>query len=85
MKKNNGNLYTLLLKAKDNTELKEILESLIGLRQLEVLEKRYIILKMLSEKRSYIEIIKETKTSTATIAKFSNMLNKRNFLKYITN
>jgi uncharacterized protein YerC len=82
MKKNNQNIYTLILKSKNNKELKEVLEILLGKRQLKVLEQRYEILKLLIENKSYIEILRETKTSSATIAKLSNILNNPIYLKY---
>lgn len=82
VKKNTASLYSLLLKSGSNKEVKEILEMLLGPRQLDLLEKRYLILKLLSEKKSYIEIIREAKTSTATIAKISGSINKNTFNKY---
>ncbi|MEI6462839.1 MAG: Trp family transcriptional regulator [bacterium] len=82
MKKNDTSIYTLLFKSKSSKETKEILELVLGTRELDILEKRYLILKMLSEKKSYVEIMKEVKTSTATIAKVSNSIRKDTFNKY---
>ncbi|MEI6886745.1 MAG: Trp family transcriptional regulator [bacterium] len=82
MKKNDASIYTLLLKSKTSKETQEILELVLGTRELDLIEKRYLILKLLSEKKSYVEIMKEVKTSTATIAKVSSSIKKETFKKY---
>lgn len=69
-------LYTALLSLKDEAECNAFLRDLLTGEELEEFSNRWKVARMLSLKKTYVEIEKETGMSSTTIARISKWLEK---------
>ncbi|MGP1361852.1 MAG: YerC/YecD family TrpR-related protein [Candidatus Fimenecus sp.] len=67
-------LFDCILQLKDREECYNFFEDLCTVTELKAITQRITVAKMLSEKRFYSDIVKETGTSTATISRVNRSL-----------
>lgn len=67
-------LYKAIMSAGSINECADLLSDLLTERELDVIDQRFRIAKMLTENRSYDEINQATNASTATISQVSKTL-----------
>ncbi len=67
-------LFNCVLALKNLDECYDFFEDLCTVNELQALSQRIIVAKMLSEKRVYSDIVKETGASTATISRVNRSL-----------
>ena len=79
MKKNtrterNPELYRAILSLKDEEECRQFFEDLCSATELAAIEQRYQVAKLLLQDKVYLDILLETKASTATISRVKRMV-----------
>ena len=74
--KNNATdfLFDAILSLKDKEECYRFFEDLCTSTELKAMSQRLVVAKMLTEKKVYTEIVKETGASTATISRVKRAL-----------
>ena len=74
--KNNATdfLFDAILSLKDKEECYRVFEDLCTSAELKAMSQRLVVAKMLTEKKVYTEIVKETGASTATISRVKRAL-----------
>ncbi len=68
-------LFKAVLALENLDECYDFFEDLCTVTELKAMAQRIVVAKMLSEKRVYSEIVKETGASTATISRVNRSLN----------
>lgn len=68
-------LCEALLKVKNKEECCKFLEDICTIKEVQAIAQRLEVAKLLKQKKTYIEIEKETKASTATISRINRSLN----------
>ena len=68
-------LIKCILQLRDADECYDFLEDLCTVNEFQSMAQRCVVAKMLSEKRVYSDIVKETGASTATISRVNRSLN----------
>ncbi|MBR6509841.1 MAG: TrpR YerC/YecD [Clostridia bacterium] len=78
MQKNdfNDQLFEAILTLKTKEECYNFFNDACTPKEIDTIAQRFAVAKMLSEKKVYNEIIKETGASTATISRVSRAINK---------
>lgn len=71
-------LFQAILTLKDTEECYTFFEDVCTVNELLSLSQRYEVARMLSEKRTYLEIAEKTGASTATISRVNRSLNYGN-------
>lgn len=72
--KNTDFLVECVLQLKDQKECYDFFEDLCTVTEFRAMAQRIVVAKMLSEKRVYSDIVKETGASTATISRVNRSL-----------
>lgn len=67
-------LFDCILSLKSQEECYDFFEDLCTVTELQSISQRIVVAKMLSEKRVYSDIVKETGASTATISRVNRSL-----------
>jgi len=67
-------LYKAVLSLQGLDECSDFFEDLCTVQELKAISQRIVVAKMLSEKRVYSDIVKETGASTATISRVNRSL-----------
>ena len=73
-----NHLFEAMLTLKDTEECFKFFMDVCTINELQAMAQRYEVAKMLSEKKTYCEIAKETGASTATISRVNRSLNYGN-------
>ncbi|MCL2446355.1 MAG: YerC/YecD family TrpR-related protein [Oscillospiraceae bacterium] len=73
-KLSNDYLFRAVLSLKNMDECRDFFEDLCTAQELKAISQRIIVAKMLSDKRVYSDIVKETSASTATISRVNRSL-----------
>jgi TrpR-related protein YerC/YecD len=68
-------LFDAILSLKDREECYRFFEDICTISEIKALEQRLQVAKMLKEKKTYLDIAKETGASTATISRVNKSLN----------
>lgn len=68
-------LYQAILNLKDMDECHDFFEDLCTVKEMQVMEQRFEVAKMLKKDKVYTEIVQKTKASSATISRVKRMLN----------
>ena len=68
-------LFDCILSLQSMEECYDFFEDLCTVNELQAISQRIVVAKMLSEKRVYSDIVKETGASTATISRVNKTLN----------
>lgn len=68
-------LFKAILKLENMEECYDFFEDLCTVTELKAISQRIVVANMLSEKRVYSDIVKETGASTATISRVNRSLN----------
>lgn len=68
-------LFDCILSLQSMDECYDFFEDLCTVNELQAISQRIVVAKMLSEKRVYSDIVKETGASTATISRVNRSLN----------
>ncbi len=74
-KERNLDMYRAILEIKDLEECCHFFEDICAMQELQSMEQRFEVAKMLRKEKVYLEIIQETKASSATISRVKRMLN----------
>ncbi|MDO4491136.1 MAG: YerC/YecD family TrpR-related protein [Lachnospiraceae bacterium] len=75
MKERKPDMYQAILELKDIQECMDFFEDICAMTELQSMEQRFEVAKMLNEKKVYTEIMEKTNASTATISRVNRMLN----------
>lgn len=67
-------LFDCILSLQSSDECYDFFEDLCTVNELQAISQRIVVAKMLSEKRVYSDIVKETGASTATISRVNRSL-----------
>ena len=70
--------FKAVLSLENEEECYRFFEDVCTIKELQAIVQRFIVAKMLSEKRVYSDIVKETGASTATISRVNRSLNYGN-------
>lgn len=68
-------LYRAILELKDLDECCHFFEDICAMQELHSMEQRFEVARMLHHDKVYLEIIQETKASSATISRVKRMMN----------
>ena len=68
-------LYETILKLKDLDECRKFFEDLCTPTELQSMEQRFDVAKLLTEGQVYVDISEQTKASSATISRVNRVLN----------
>lgn len=68
-------LFEAILLLKNNEECYRFFEDVCTINEIKELAQRFIVAKMLKDKKTYNEIVEKTKASTATISRVNRCLN----------
>lgn len=74
MKERKQDMYKAILELKDLQECMDFFEDVCAMTELQSMEQRFEVAKMLNEKKVYTEIMEKTNASTATISRVNRML-----------
>ena len=66
--------YKAILSIKDEAECADLFKDVCTTKELLSIAQRYMVAKMLRERRVYSEIVRETGASTATISRVKRMM-----------
>ena len=70
--------FDAVLSLENKEECYQFFEDVCTIKELSAIAQRFEVAKMLREERTYIDIVKETKASTATISRVNRSLNYGN-------
>ncbi len=73
--KKDSDLYKAILELKDLDECRNFFEDLCAATELQAMEQRFEVARMLKEGKVYLEIMQETNSSSATISRVNRMMN----------
>lgn len=73
-KERKADMYKAILELKDLQECMDFFEDMCAMTELQSIEQRFEVAKMLNEKKVYTEIMEKTNASTATISRVNRML-----------
>lgn len=73
-----NDIVTVLNEMDSRSDISDFLKDLMTPKEIKEFSNRFLVAKMLQEKRSYIEIEKQTGMSSTTIARVSKFLNGEN-------
>ena len=68
-------MYKAILELKDIQECMDFFEDLCAVSEIQSMEQRFEVAKMLHDEKVYSEIIAKTNVSTATVSRVNRMLN----------
>lgn len=74
-KKHSNELYKAILKLETVEECEKFFEDLCTHTEINAMEQRFLVASLLMKDRIYMDILKETGASTATISRVKRMLN----------
>ncbi|MCQ2500365.1 MAG: YerC/YecD family TrpR-related protein [Lachnospiraceae bacterium] len=74
MKERKQDMYKAILELKDLQECMDFFEDICAMTELQSMEQRFEVAKMLNDKKVYTEIMEKTNASTATISRVNRML-----------
>ncbi len=74
MKERKTDMYKAILELKDLQECMDFFEDICAMTELQSMEQRFEVAKMLNENKVYTEIMEKTNASTATISRVNRML-----------
>lgn len=76
--KNTDLLFEAILTLRDKEECYSFFEDICTVKEIKSIAQRFVVAKMLTEKRVYSDIVNETGASTATISRVNRSLNYGN-------
>ena len=68
-------LYQAIMNLKDMDECYDFFEDLCTIKEMQVMEQRFEVARMLKKDKVYTEIVQSTNASSATISRVKRMLN----------
>ena len=71
-------LFEAILTLRDKEECYSFFEDICTVKEIKSIAQRFVVAKMLTEKRVYSDIVNETGASTATISRVNRSLNYGN-------
>ncbi len=74
MKERKTDMYKAILELKDLQECMDFFEDICAMTELQSMEQRFQVARMLNENKVYTEIMEKTNASTATISRVNRML-----------
>ncbi len=74
-KERKPDFYRAILELKDIDECMKFFEDICAMTELQSMEQRFEVAKMLKENKVYIEIMQKTNASSATISRVNRMMN----------
>ncbi|GHU54464.1 transcriptional regulator [Clostridia bacterium] len=66
--------FSAILKLKTHEDCRKFFEDVCTFKEMEAIAQRYVVAKMLHEKKNYIQINEATSASTATISRVARSL-----------
>ncbi len=74
MKERKTDMYEAILQLQDLQECMDFFEDICAMTELQSMEQRFEVARMLNENKVYTEIMEKTNASTATISRVNRML-----------